>query len=121
VKADGLSALSGPELEEFSRGMQARKKLLALDDESGNKSRRAKAGGVDPVDDISSMSEEEAEAALAAELSPAHINLELARNLRRIVREGGKAGSDAARLLRELQKDVIIVRKKVVEVCLQSS
>lgn len=71
------------------------------------------------VKTIYEKSEEQAEAELLDLLSPMHLNLLIARQLQRIVSDGGKAGSDAARMLRDMQRELCPNSRKATVVSFQ--
>lgn len=72
-------------------------------------------------DRIDRLSVEEAEDELAHILSPAHNDLKTIFRLQRIVDAGGKAGSDAARLIFEIQKRYLPANKRVCTVKIQTA
>jgi hypothetical protein len=65
------------------------------------------------------LTEEEAEAALLDLLSPAHLNLMIVRHLQRIIEDGGNAGADAAKMLRDMQKELCPNSRKTTLVTFQ--
>lgn len=72
-------------------------------------------------DRILNLSDDEAQAELTKLMSPVQNDLLLITRLQKIVADGGKAGSDAARLIVEMQKRYLAPIKRTVNVTIQTA